>query len=72
MLPDTEAVTGIIPFPGGPIAPRVLRMAVRDCRICFGPHDQEIHDASVSIRRWFRGEVTKYLAGPDGPYLRSA
>ena len=27
----------------------------------MGPHDDEIHEATVSIRRWFRSEVTKYF-----------
>ena len=31
----------------------------RDCRICLGPHDEEIHEATLSVRRWFRDEVTK-------------
>jgi len=30
-----------------------------DCRVCMGAHDDEIHAATVAVRRWFRGEVTK-------------
>ena len=35
--------------------------AVRDCPVCLAEHDDEIHAATVSIREWFRGEVTKSL-----------
>jgi hypothetical protein len=30
-----------------------------DCRVCMGAHDDEIHAATVAVRQWFRGEVTK-------------
>ena len=33
----------------------------RECRVCFGPHDDEIHEATVSIREWLKEEVTRYL-----------
>jgi len=69
MGPDADAVTGTVSLSGEPAPPRVLRMALRECRVCMGPHDAEIHDASLSIHRWFRGEVTKYLVDPDGPHL---
>jgi hypothetical protein len=36
------------------------------CRVCSVPHDDEIHAATLSIRRWLRDEVTKYLAD-DSP-----
>ncbi|PWU04285.1 MAG: hypothetical protein C5B51_17105 [Terriglobia bacterium] len=31
----------------------------RDCRVCLGPHDDEIHAATLAVRKWFREEVTK-------------
>jgi len=37
----------------------VIRGRLVDCRICLGPHDEEIHAATVSVRQWFREEVTK-------------
>jgi hypothetical protein len=30
-----------------------------ECHICLGPHDEEIHEATLSVRRWFREEVTQ-------------
>lgn len=35
------------------------RIRTADCRICMGQHEQEIHEATTRVRRWFRGEVTK-------------
>ena len=31
----------------------------KDCRVCLGQHDEEIHQATLNVRQWFRGEVTK-------------
>jgi hypothetical protein len=31
------------------------------------PHDDEIHAATLSIRGWFRGEVTKYFVDDQLP-----
>jgi hypothetical protein len=33
----------------------------RECKVCLNAHDDEIHEATLSIHRWFRQEVTKYL-----------
>ena len=30
-----------------------------ECSICLGEHDEEIHAATLSVRGWFRDEVTK-------------
>lgn len=30
-----------------------------ECSVCLGEHDEEIHAATVSVRGWFRDEVTK-------------
>jgi hypothetical protein len=32
-----------------------------DCPVCMVPHDEEIHEATLGLREWFRFEVTKYL-----------
>lgn len=37
-------------------APRARR---DECPVCLGQHEEEIHVATVRVRRWFRGEVTK-------------
>jgi len=31
----------------------------KECPVCFGQHEEQIHDATLSVRQWFRGEVTK-------------
>ncbi len=36
-----------------------IRARTADCRVCLGQHDDEIHEATLSVRRWFRDEVTK-------------
>jgi hypothetical protein len=28
-----------------------------ECRICLGDCDPDIHEATVSVREWFRGQV---------------
>jgi hypothetical protein len=33
----------------------------RECPVCFGPHDEEIHQATTSVREWFKEEVTRFL-----------
>jgi hypothetical protein len=35
--------------------------AAANCKVCLGPHDEEIHAATVSVRLWFRSQVTKYF-----------
>jgi hypothetical protein len=35
-----------------------------ECPICFGPHNDEIHDASLSIRSWFRADVLRRMEQP--------
>jgi hypothetical protein len=34
---------------------------VPDCNICLGAHDEEIHDATLNVLRWFGREVTKHF-----------
>jgi hypothetical protein len=45
----------------GVLANRRTRTAGRfkECPVCFGQHEEQIHDATLSVRQWFRGEVTK-------------
>ena len=35
------------------------RCHFKECRVCLGEHEEQIHDATLSVRQWFRGEVTK-------------
>ena len=44
------------------IAQRGIRTAggpLKECPVCLGEHWEQIHDATLSVRQWFRGEVTK-------------
>ena len=38
-----------------------------DCQVCLVEHDDEIHAATLSLKEWFRSEVTKYLYNEDIP-----
>jgi hypothetical protein len=29
-----------------------------ECAVCYSTHDDEIHEATLRIHRWFRGQVT--------------
>lgn len=29
-----------------------------ECAICYAAHDEEIHQATLSIHRWFHNQVT--------------
>ena len=41
--------------------PAIKRGRGRECRVCLGEHDEEIHSATLAVRAWYRSEVTKYL-----------
>ena len=32
-----------------------------DCPVCYAPHDEEIHEATLRLRGWFRHQVTHRL-----------
>ena len=29
-----------------------------ECTVCYAAHDEEIHEATLSIHRWFQHQVT--------------
>lgn len=31
------------------------------CKVCLLPHDEEIHQATLAVRTWHRGQVTRSL-----------
>jgi len=39
-----------------------------ECAVCFSAHDEEIHEATLSIHRWFQHQVTHVLE-EDSLYL---
>ena len=32
-----------------------------ECEVCCAAHDEEIHEATLSVHRWFHYQVTRYL-----------
>ena len=34
---------------------------LKECRICLGEHNDEIHAATLSVRSWFHFQVTQWL-----------
>jgi hypothetical protein len=34
-----------------------------ECAVCLGEHDYDIHAATLSVRQWFREQVTISFAG---------
>jgi len=36
-----------------------------ECDVCCAPHDEEIHEATLSVHRWFHFQVTRYLYEPE-------
>ena len=32
-----------------------------DCRVCLVEHDDDIHAATLRVRAWYRGYVTRYF-----------
>ncbi|HVX65226.1 MAG TPA: hypothetical protein VHA11_01415 [Bryobacteraceae bacterium] len=35
-----------------------------ECPVCFGLHNAEIHEASLSVRSWFRADVLRRMEQP--------
>jgi len=36
-----------------------------ECEVCCAAHDAEIHEATLSVHRWFHYQVTRYLYDYD-------
>jgi len=39
----------------------------RDCRVCLGEHDDDIHSATLDVHAWYRARVTRYFEKDDPP-----
>jgi hypothetical protein len=37
------------------------RKAESDCPVCYATHDEEIHEATMRLRGWFRQQVNHSL-----------
>ena len=42
-----------------------------ECKVCLAPHDDEIHDATLRVKKWFRYHVTRSFVD-DSELDRSA
>jgi hypothetical protein len=40
---------------------------VSDCKVCYGEHSDDIHDATLRVRRWLRHEVIRKLTEGEAP-----
>lgn len=40
---------------------------MRECSMCLGPCDLQIHQATVRLHDWFRQKIEAYLALLDNP-----
>ncbi len=38
---------------------------VKECKVCLGSHEDEIHDATSRVRRWFGNRLKNWLAAPE-------
>lgn len=39
-----------------------MKTTVENCQLCLGPHDDEIHDATLNIHIWLREEIARKIA----------
>jgi hypothetical protein len=37
------------------------KVKAKECKVCMMEHDEEIHDATLSVRHWFAWQVTKHF-----------
>ena len=43
---------------------QIMDSSALECPVCFGIHNDEIHQASLSIRSWFREDVLRRMEQP--------
>jgi hypothetical protein len=44
---------------------------VCDCKVCYVQHSDDIHDATLRIRRWLRYEVNRKLSEGLAPAVEA-
>ncbi len=62
--PAANPATTFVPYAEAPNARAARPTRGRECPVCLGQHEDEIHTATLRVRRWFRVEVTKGLRRP--------
>jgi hypothetical protein len=40
----------------------IMKTTTENCQLCLGPHDDEIHDATLNIHIWLREEIARKIA----------
>ena len=38
-----------------------------ECSVCYSNHDDEIHEATIRVHRWFLAQVTRNFVKPALP-----
>jgi len=59
--PVASAANVFVPYREKLVRDPVKPTRVRECAVCLGQHEDEIHAATVRVHRWFRVEVTRGL-----------
>jgi hypothetical protein len=44
----------------------------RECTVCCGTHDEEIHNATLNVHQWFRAHVTRNFAEEEELVAKAA
>jgi hypothetical protein len=44
---------------------KIKTNSAAECNVCGVAHDEEIHEATLSVHRWFQTQVTQYLYDYD-------
>jgi hypothetical protein len=39
--------------------------SAKECRVCLVEHDEDIHAATLSVHKWYRGYVTRYFVAEE-------
>jgi hypothetical protein len=47
-------------------------MPKRSCKTCLIEHDEEIHEATVSLHAWLRDRIQWSITAPQKPELPTA
>jgi hypothetical protein len=40
-------------------------MPQKNCKVCLGEHDSEIHEATLRLHEWLRNNVNKSIEEPQ-------
>jgi hypothetical protein len=51
---------------------RIMETALEapECRVCLGAHEEDVHDATLALHVWLRGEIARRV--DPIPYIPEA